>query len=236
MKIGEDFPKIDWRIFDLELLEPNAFFGDLIISMVALYFAFKIQKLFKKFGHTFHLYWFLFFLITALTFTMGGLGHLLYNYWGVQGKYFAWFSGLFSMFMLEMAILSVLKKGSGFAKYFSFLKLLTTLIALTITVILVNLESNPLLGLIIPFIHSFLGMTYYCGYQGLRLSRERDSSFIYCVYAYLLVFPILIIQSMKINPHQWFDRNDLSHVLLIISLVLFYKTASKTSRYISSLN
>ena len=95
MKIGEDFPKISWHIFDLELLEPNAFFGDLIISMVALYFGFKVHKIFKKFGHRFHIYWTLFFLITALTFFMGGLGHLLYNYWGVQGKYFAWFSDCF---------------------------------------------------------------------------------------------------------------------------------------------
>lgn len=232
MKIGEDFPKISWHIFDHELLEPNAFFGDLIISIVALYIGFKVHKIFKKFGHKFHYYWSLFFLITALTFFMGGLGHLLYNYWGVEGKYFAWFSGLFSMFMLEMAIFSVLAKGRGFAKYFSFLKLLATLIALTITVILVDLESNPLLGLVIPFIHSFLGMTYYCGYQGLRLSKESDPSFIYCVYAYLLVFPILIIQSMKINPHQWFDRNDLSHILLLISLILFYKTASKAFRWV----
>lgn len=228
MKIGEDFPKMTWRIFELDLLEPNAFFGDLIISIVAFYFAFRIYILYKLFRQKFHLYFFLFFLITALTFIMGGLGHLLYNYWSIQGKYFAWFSGLFSMFMLEMAILFVITKNKGIAKYFSYLKLLTTLIALTITVFLVDLKVNPLLGLIIPSIHSFLGMTYYCGYQGLRLSKEGHSVFIYCFYAYVLIFPILIIQSIKFNLFQWFDRNDLCHILLIISLVLFYKAASKT--------
>jgi hypothetical protein len=234
MKIGEDFPKLSWQLFNFRLLEPNAFIGDLIISIIALYFGFKIQKLYKKFGYKFHFYWFLFFLINSLTFMMGGLGHLLYDYWGIKGKYFAWFTGLFSMFTLEMAILTVLSKGVDFAKYFSFLKLITTLIALIITVNIVNLEINPLLGLIIPFIHSFLGMTYYCGYQSLRLSKEHYKAFIFCFYAYLLVFPILIIQSMKISPFQWFDRNDLSHILLIISLILFYKTASKTLSFKSN--
>jgi hypothetical protein len=225
IKIGNDFPKITWQFYDFKLLEPNAFFGDLIISLVAMYYGFKIYQIYKESKNKLHLFWFWFFILTSLTFLFGGLGHLLYNYWGIKGKYFSWYIGLFSMFMLEMAILNYQSSNKRFGLLFSFFKLAIIFSALTFTINVVNLEKNPMLGLVIPFIHSFLGMTYFCGYQSHTLSKNKNKDFIYCFYSYLLIFPIIILQSLKININQWFDRNDFSHLLLIISLILISKTA-----------
>ena len=45
MLIGEDFPKIDFQPFGLDLVEPNAMLGDLIIALVSWYFAYRVSKM-----------------------------------------------------------------------------------------------------------------------------------------------------------------------------------------------
>ena len=44
MKIGEDFPKIEFEMFGLDLVEPNAIIGDTILFLTAIFFAIKIGK------------------------------------------------------------------------------------------------------------------------------------------------------------------------------------------------
>jgi hypothetical protein len=44
MIIGADFPKIEFSLFGLDLVEPNAFIGDTLILAVALFFAYKTHK------------------------------------------------------------------------------------------------------------------------------------------------------------------------------------------------
>jgi hypothetical protein len=57
--IGQDFPKIRWDIFDLQLLEPNAMFGDIVLFSMSLFFAVQIRKMNKT--QPFLQYWRLFF-------------------------------------------------------------------------------------------------------------------------------------------------------------------------------
>ena len=44
MLIGKDFNKIEFSFLGLELLEPNAFIGDLIILITALFLVSKLRK------------------------------------------------------------------------------------------------------------------------------------------------------------------------------------------------
>jgi hypothetical protein len=46
----------------------------------------------------------------------------------------------------------------------------------------------------------------------------------------LVLVPTSLLQIFKINPHQYFDRNDLSHIILILSLILFYQGIKKLSK------
>ena len=45
MRIGSNYDKIEWKVFNLDLLEPITFFGDLIITGFCFYFAYKIIKM-----------------------------------------------------------------------------------------------------------------------------------------------------------------------------------------------
>jgi hypothetical protein len=230
MKIGEDYPKIHQQVFDLELLEPNAFVGDLVLGLVSCYFGYRVFTILRVSRDKFHLYWCIFFFLNSATFLVGGLGHLFYIYWGLQGKFIAWFLGILSIFMLERAVISVLQTEKWLIKNFSTIKLYLTLIALVISAFTINFETDPFLGLIIPFSHSFLGLSIYCGYYGFHLAKTQSDNFIFLVYAYLLYFPIFFIQLLKIKIHQYFDRNDLSHVILLCSLFFLFKTARHISR------
>jgi hypothetical protein len=42
MRIGSNYDKIEWKVFNLDLLEPIGFFGDLIIAGFCFYFAYNI--------------------------------------------------------------------------------------------------------------------------------------------------------------------------------------------------
>ena len=44
MLIGKDFDKIEFSFLGLDLIEPNAFIGDLIILITALFLASKLRK------------------------------------------------------------------------------------------------------------------------------------------------------------------------------------------------
>ncbi|MEY3741741.1 MAG: hypothetical protein RL371_643 [Bacteroidota bacterium] len=67
--IGQDFPKIQWDIFDLQLLEPNAMFGDIVLFAMSLLFAAQIRKM-NRTQPFFH-YWRLFFAWFGWSFILG---------------------------------------------------------------------------------------------------------------------------------------------------------------------
>jgi hypothetical protein len=59
MRVGSDYDKIEFKAFGLDLLEPNAMFGDTVIFFIALYIAFKIGKM--PIQTSFFFYWKFFF-------------------------------------------------------------------------------------------------------------------------------------------------------------------------------
>ena len=70
MLIGSDFPKISWKPFGLDLVEPNAMIGDALILLVALTFAYKASKI--SGNNTYYLRWKWFFIVFGSGFFFGG--------------------------------------------------------------------------------------------------------------------------------------------------------------------
>ncbi len=103
MLIGSDYPKIEFEAFGLDLVEPNAMYGDALICFVALFIAYKLSKM--PIQNTFFKSWRYFFIIFGIGFFFGGLGHMMYNYWGLPGKYTSWYSGIFASFFIERAMI-----------------------------------------------------------------------------------------------------------------------------------
>ena len=107
MLIGEDFDKIELNLWGFDLLEPNAFIGNEVLFILAMYLAFRIKRISNNMP--FYKFWFWFFIVFGLGLFIGGFAHLLWNYWGVQGKYLPWLSAIvdFSWFKKETVIFSL---------------------------------------------------------------------------------------------------------------------------------
>ena len=222
MVVGFDFPKIEFDFFGLHLLEPNTALGDFILFSFSLSFALWLSR--KKNNIPFLFFWKLFFLFFSFSFFLGGLGHLLFNYWGVAGKVLPWFLGIFSVYFVERAMLSI-HKNIYWRVRFSFFAKTKLFIALTLELGLVfflNLEPDPSRGMIVPTINSAIGLVFSLGIFPFFYYRLLSPCIVFFVSGVLLLIPSIFFQTMKINFHPFFDKNDASHTLLLFSVFLFF--------------
>jgi len=227
MRIGSNYDKIEWKVFNLNLLEPIGFFGDLIIAGFCFYFAYKILKMNTKV--LFFYYWRWFFITFGISMIVGSFGHLLYNYTGAFGKWFGWLGSLITSIFLEMAFISIYPntKIKKILYVISYLKLALMFIIELLILSFADIDKNQALGLIVPSINFFIGIGFCAGYLGYYYQKTISENFKYFWIGVLVLVPATALQLLKINPHQYFDRNDLSHLILILSLILFYQGLKK---------
>lgn len=232
MLIGEDFEKIKLHLFGLDLLEPNAFIGDVVILAVALFCANKTNQL-KSHG-MFFVYWRWFFLVFGFGFIFGGLGHLFYNYTGVPGKYLSWYSGIVSSYLIEMAFVSVFPYQNWIQKLkvIALVKMIAVFVIASYVFYTTDLTVDHKKGLMVPTTNSIVGMGLTLGVLGFYYSKKIDKSFLIFFISIFILVPSAIFQSLKINFHQWFDRNDVSHVLIIASAIMYFMGIKAYHKYL----
>ncbi len=232
MLIGEDFDKIEFQFLGLDLVEPNALIGDLIICVLSIYFAIKISKLQTT---TFFKNWKYFFIAFSIGFFAGGMGHIFFNYWGVPGKYMSWFFGIISVFFIEKGMISI-HSNINFRNRLQTLITLKLILAVLLELLVisfVNLDDDPSIGMRVVTINSTIGLIFCLGYLGYYYARTITPAFRNLIYSVLIMFPSAILVSMKISFHQWFDRNDASHVLLAVGLFFYYAAIKGYSNYLN---
>lgn len=229
MLIGQDYDKIEFKAFGLDLLEPNALIGDSLIFLFSIYFFFKVTKL--GYSSAFYTWWKRFFFVFGLGFFVGGLGHLFYNYWGVEGKYFSWFMGITASYCIEQAMIVCHPNTTTKSrlKWLSVIKNLGFALSLLYMILTADLNINPHTGMIFPTLNSVIGLGFALGYLGYYYAKNIDPNFKYLWMSALIMLPSALTQAFKISIHQWFDRNDIGHLLLIISMFFYYASISRVS-------
>lgn len=233
MLVGEDFDKISFEFNGFDLLEPNAFIGDTLLFLVASFLAIKTYSLYTKYKVPFFMYWFLFFIIFGTGFFAGGFGHLLFNYWGVEGKFVSWFFGIAAASLIELGIVQLFNSHKKLVTRIVYVKLAVSFIIETLIILQPAIHTNPSLGMLVPTFHSTFGLIIFLGVYGYKFSKALGPQLKYFYISVLILFPSVFFQLLKINPHQWFDRNDVGHLLLIVSLILYFKGVKGYSGIIS---
>lgn len=226
--IGQDFPKIEWHFLGLDLLEPNAMIGDIVLFTTSLYIAKYIHQ--NLGNHSFYSNWRRFFIWFGWSFLFGGFGHLFYNYLGLWGKYPSWILGMVATYFLTTAMLSLwpkTKQKTSFERMASALLFIGMLVEVSVF-ISVDLSIDQSKGLFVPTLISGIGLIFSLVFLGIRYQKTMHPNFKFLWLAAMTLLPNAFIQSQKINLNQWFDRNDLSHVLLLISLLLYSHTLKTT--------
>lgn len=222
MKIGEDFEKIEFSFFGLDLLEPNILISNLLITIVGVYLGYCVSKKFPI-KQTFYKFWMMLLIIQGLSFFLGALGHVLYNYTGIWGKYVPLTTSFLFISILERAMTSLLPEAKR--KIFnrlSILKAFLAFIVLTVLMFTIDVENNLPTLLFVPSLNSAIGYFFTLGYLGIKFAKEKSKALYLLPLSILTLIPAAIFQAKKISFHPWFDRNDASHVLIVITLILYY--------------
>lgn len=233
MLIGQDFEYVRFELFGYKLQEPNGFIGNTILFISSLI----ILRLLSKYPKTdFFKFWRYGIFTLGLSFFVGGFGHLLFQYYSHQGKIPSWYISLFIPFFIEIAMISILsnEKWKRIFKIISFSKLIVILIATTALLFVVDLEKEPQGVLKYTTIHTTLGLFSVLVGLAIYYARKITPSFYYFVFSVLVLIPAPFIQRMKINPHLFYDRNDLSHTLVLVSLIFYYYGIKKYAEYLSN--
>ena len=232
MLFGTDFDKIEIQMFGLNLVEPNAFIGDFILGVFAIYLATKSHQLNSHMP--FFKNWKLFFVTLGTSFFFGGIGHSMFLYFGVYGKYSGWLLSIISVSYLEAAIFSI-HPNSEKGKLLLVVSKIKTFIAISIEIgifVFVNLTSDPQLGLWVPLINSGIGFIFCLGYLSHKYQKSITNSFRNLKIALALMVPAAIIQYLKISIYPWLDRNDIGHFLLAITFFMYWKTINGYHNYL----
>jgi hypothetical protein len=222
MIVGADFDKIEFSLFGLDLLEPNALISDSLIMITCLVIYLLLRK---KVPSTapFYQYWKWLFILQGAGFFLGGLAHTLYNYTGVIGKYFPLAIGIGFAMMIEHAMISLLdKKQQKSLLLLSKVKAGIALIILTTLMFTIDVENNLMTLLLVPSLNTTIGYISTLGVIGWIKAKVTSRDLYLLPLSVLTLIPAAIVQSKKISFHPWFDRNDFSHLLIIAALIMYY--------------
>lgn len=224
MKIGEDYDKMEFTFMNLELLEQNALLTDSLVAVVAIALGFVVMKRNKSFKTPFFRYWQVLFFVYGIGFFFGGMGHVFYGYFGITGKYLALITGFGIPIMIEHAMISLLPKEKQKKLFLlSKLKTVAAFLALTIVYFTVTSEEQALPALLlVPSLNILVGLTLTCGVLGMKFGKSISKSFYILPITILVMIPAPILQMGKISFHPWLDRNDASHVFLIVTLFMYF--------------
>ena len=235
MKIGQDFPKIEWSFMDYKILEPNALVTDTLMALISLYLGHLLYK--KHFNTRFSSRWFHFFILFGISSFLGGLGHALFHYFGAMGKMPNWITGIVAIYLIERAMAAEIIKDDFRKKYenFIFYKMILVFVAFIWVISTQAIDQKPELGFLPVAIHTFVGVFTSAGIIGYSLSKTKYEAFKYFYWGVAIILPSAFFFLMKINPVNWFDKNDVSHLFITAGIVFFYLGASKVGNEIGKI-
>jgi len=225
--IGVDFPKIEFELFEMQLLEPMALITASFLGGLSVFFAYKISKI--KSPLLFYKYWKLFFLLFGISIFLAGLGHTFYNQWNFYGKIPSWLFGPISIYFAEKAMISSHwdKSKKVLFNKISDSKLILVYIAWVLILFFGSNEKIATQPFLPIAINTFLGMLAFVGYLGFKYTEKFSVKFKFFWLSALIMLPTVFIFILKINVHQWFDKNDMSHILIMIGVSYFYLGVKK---------
>ncbi|PWH86890.1 DUF6962 family protein [Brumimicrobium oceani] len=202
--------KLPFEFMGLCLQEPMAMVTNLLIA-ITCFIIFSKMKIVET---NFQKNWKMFFLIFGLSTFFSGFGHVFFQYTGYYGKFPTWTLGLVSAFFAGKAMISLnvirpkLYKAMIRFLYAKFI---------VFTILALSLQS-----FVFVMADAVITYLFFCMGFGIYYWRKGLSSFKYTVYAVLILIPSIFIFTLQLNPHLWFNKEDLSHVLMTTTVIFFY--------------
>lgn len=211
--------KLPFKMFGLCLQEPMALVTNWIVSITTLVVYLK----FKPIQNEFQRHWKMFFLLFGISTFFAGLGHVFFNYTLVYGKFPTWILGTFAAYHASKAMISLNVIDLSLKKVMNYVIYLKAAVFLSLAIIL---ES-----FIFIMVDAVLTYLFFCLGFGAYYWKKGLSSFKYTVIAVVILFPSIFIFTLQVNPHIWFNKDDLSHILMAATIIFFYFGVSKLDQF-----
>jgi hypothetical protein len=190
--------------------EPMALITNWLIALTSFVLFTRIQKPFSRFEK----HWRYFYLFFGISTFFGGLGHLLFNYFQVYGKFPCWIFGVLASYHAAKAMISVNMIQANTQRF------LTRL--LYMKMVLLGSLALYFGSFIFIMMDAIITYLFFCMGFGIYYWQKGFDNFKYTVYAIIILLPSIFIFTLKINPHIWFNKDDLSHVLMVLTIIFFY--------------
>lgn len=209
------------KILGFPVYEPMVLLTNLIFFIVSWYFFRRL----RRFDNSYARYMSLFIFLLGLSAFFGAIGHGIHYQLG---------HGFFSIVLFLMNALSLLSIYYCFLAPFSYVRgiderskrylqmvrfWVLVLLALCIVsgdFLLIKINAG------IVLLYSLI--THHRAHKTKPESGNR-----LVVFGIIVSFVPIIIHSLKISLHEWFNYKDLAHVFMILSLVIIFLGAIKTS-------
>lgn len=217
------FEIIHFSFFGLDLQEPMALVTNWLIASFCFYAFVKLRKEMSEEV----ILWRKFFLFLAISTLMGGIGHLFFVYFGMEGKYPNWVTGIIAGYFAGSAML-VRLQNLKVKKALQVVLIVKALVFLTLSIAIHNF--------VFIAVDSIVTYLLFCGVIGFIQYRKGIDSMKFMVYGVLVCLPSAFIFLLKLNPHRWLNKDDLSHLLMLGCAMCFYMGAKRLGKQDTSMN
>ena len=201
--------KIEFSLYGLDLLEPMAFVTNMIVVISCLVAYNRVSYIQTGFA----VYWKMFFILFSIASFTGALSHVFWNYWLFYGKIPSWFFGVLSTSAVSLAMLEAVRispKAKTRLQLFIFLK--------AVMILALAYSTWKFMFVAVDTIVTLLGFVwFYGGY----LWSKGESAMSYMLIAVGVLLPSAFIFILKIDFHQWLNREDVSHLLMAVAIQFF---------------
>jgi hypothetical protein len=212
---GMEVPSIE--VFGILITEPFTWLTNWLVAAFSFYFAYKL--FYDEHPDIENKFWGVFFLFMGLASTTGGTAHGFITYVGNNFHLAAWiFTGL-AVFAAEMASLPLVRNVK-LAKAMRIIFYVQLFLMVGSILLFQNFEAvrlNSFVGMIIIVLSTQL--VFY-----IRYRTRRNALIIIGILSNAI--PALI-HAIRFSYNEWFNFNDLSHVVMVGCFYILYYGASQ---------
>jgi len=204
-----EFAVVQYHLFGLSLQEPIALFYNWLIFVLCMIWVSKLKPVNEAVKN-----WRWFFILFGIACLFGGFAHSLYQYFGNVGKIPQWILGIVSGFFAGKAMWSLLPDSNKFKRFLFIFLWLKMIVNLTLCLSFMSFTFVTIDSILTYFI--------YAGGIGFYLYKKGQKELRYFFIAVLCCLPAAFIFLLKIDLSKYFNREDLSHVFILLCLIFFH--------------
>lgn len=208
-----DVPTIDF--LGLQITEPFTWLTNWLVAAFSLGFGHFLFN--DKFADATQKFWSIFFVFIGIASITGGAAHGFINYVGQNFHYAAWILTGLAIFAAQLATLQLIDnyKLRSIVRVFVYIQLLVLVSSVMYLHNFNSVRINSiigLLGIVIPF-------------SLLHYIKHRDKRSALIMIGILSNLLPGFVHAYKISYNEWFNFNDISHIIMIFCLYIIYRGA-----------